>query len=96
MLLCEVALGKMKEMRQAKEVKSIPNKKFDSVKGVGNTGPDFAKSVYLSNGTMVPLGPTIQYPVHNNNRYYGLSHNEYVVYDTTQVRIKYVVELRQR
>ena len=48
MLLCEVALGRSKEYIQSTEPpKSIPNKNFQSVKGVGGTGPDMAKSLYL-------------------------------------------------
>ena len=95
MFLCEVALGKMKEVTQAKPFKSYPNENFQSVKGIGRTGPDFAKSIYMSNGCMVPLGPVINYP-QKTGQYLGLSHNEYIVYDTSQVRIKYVVELRTR
>lgn len=98
MLLCEVALGNSNELKTSKVVKNIPNSKHQSVKGVGNAGPDFAKSIYLANGCMVPVGNLITYPTFKSkNHYYGgLQHNEYVVYDTTQVRIKYVVELRQK
>lgn len=94
MLLCEVALGKMKEYTQSTEPpKNIPSKKFQSVKGLGRTGPDMAKSIYLQNGCVIPLGSIINYPT-NPNTWHSLNHNEYVVYNTQQVRIKYIVELR--
>lgn len=95
MLLCEVALGKQKEFTSSTIVEGIPNREFQSVKGIGQVGPDFAKSVYLANGCMVPAGRRMNYPLINReNRWNFLSHNEYVVYDPTQVRIKYVLELR--
>ena len=84
----------MKEFKSAaKPPKTIPNKKFQSVKGIGQTGPDFAQSIYLANGCMVPKGANITYP-QTRGGYGYLSHNEYVVYDTTQIRIKYLLELR--
>lgn len=94
LFLCEVALGNMKEyIRATNPPKNIPGKKFQSVKGLGRQGPDMAKSVYLQNGCVIPMGPIIEYPT-NPNTYHSLNHNEYVVYNTNQVRIKYVVELR--
>lgn len=97
MLLCEVALGKMKEFTSGNttEIQGIPNKVHQSVKGVGMTGPDFAKSVYLANGCLVPAGRRMNYPRAKDQMSWNyLQHNEYVVYDETQVRIKYVLELR--
>lgn len=95
MLLCEVAAGRQKEFTSTTVVEGLPNKEFQSVKGIGRVGPDFAKSVYLANGCMVPAGRRMNYPIaRTEDRWNFLGHNEYVVYDETQVRIKYVLELR--
>ena len=96
MLLCEVALGKQKLLYQSEQVTKLPNKNFQSVMGVGKQGPNPNQDVYLPNGMVVPLGkkcstPQPKLPKHSH---WGLQHNEYVVYNTTQVRIRYLLELR--
>jgi hypothetical protein len=40
--------------------------------------------------------PVKDYRQSNNNYYGGLSYNEYIVYDESQIRIKYLVQLKQR
>ena len=97
-MLCEVALGKMRLLYEATQVIDLPNKKHQSVMGCGKFTPNMSKSIYLSNGTMVPLGPIIQAKNVKLNQwgYASLQHNEYVVYDTTQVRVKYILELRDQ
>lgn len=94
--LCEVALGNPKKLYSSENVSGLPNNKLHSVMGVGRRGPDPNANVYLPSGCIVPLGTTVDTPQvkQNANHYWGLNHNEYVVYDTTQVRIKYMVELR--
>lgn len=65
------------------------------MKGVGRRGPNFKKSVVLSNGARVPLGELIDYPLDKDeeNHWGSLSHNEYIVYDVSQVRIRYMIQL---
>ena len=58
-MLCEVALGNMRRLYQATQVTDLPTKKHQSVMGCGRFTPNMNKSIYLSNGTMVPLGPII-------------------------------------
>jgi ankyrin repeat protein/predicted DNA-binding WGR domain protein len=96
MFLCEVALGKSNTFYNSKEVTDLPNSKFHSVKGVGREGPDPAGNVYLPSGCIVPLGKSIRTPEPKlpQGEWWGLNYNEYVVYDTTQVRIRYLLELR--
>jgi hypothetical protein len=96
MFLCEVALGKSKLLYNAENVTDLPNSKFHSVFGVGRQGPDPAGNVYLPSGCIVPLGKSISTPEPKlpQGQWWGLNHNEYVVYDTTQVRIRYLLELR--
>ena len=95
--LCEVALGNSNKLFQSKNVIDLPNSKLHSVMGIGKNGPDPTGNVYLPSGCVVPLGNKTTTPEHTLPRgeYWALNHNEYVVYDTTQVRIKYMVELRQ-
>lgn len=60
LLLCEVALGESKQLRQPEYVEKL-DATFNSVHGIGARGPDYDKSVYLPNGIEVPLGPVIEY-----------------------------------
>ncbi|CAK74015.1 unnamed protein product (macronuclear) [Paramecium tetraurelia] len=99
MLLCEVAVGKSKNLYNAESISNL-DKKYQSVKGCGRRGPDYKQSVILSNGCKVPVGQCIDYPppqkkdangnfIHRLN----LQHNEYIVYDDTKVKIRYMVQL---
>jgi hypothetical protein len=94
--LCEVALGHSRKLYNSEQVTDLPNSKNHSVMGVGRTGPDPAANIYLPSGCIVPLGKSINNPEPKlpQGQWWGLNHNEYVVYDTTQVRIKYMVELK--
>lgn len=96
MMLCEVLLGKMKKLYQSEQVTDIPNSKFQSVMGVGSNGPSKGGEVYLPNGCVVPLGKLVpnEIPKSEKQQYFSLNHNEYIVYNTSQVRIKYILELR--
>lgn len=96
MFLSEVALGKPKKLYNSEEVTGIPSSHNHSIFGVGRMGPDPAGNIYLPNGCTVPLGNLIQtaQPNLQQGQYWGLQHNEFVIYDTTQVRIRYLFELR--
>lgn len=64
-LLCEVAVGEMKELRSWPENGVDPSAlvkgEFKSLRAVGNTGPNLKKSVILPNGAVVPVGEVINY-----------------------------------
>ncbi|CAD8092465.1 unnamed protein product [Paramecium sonneborni] len=98
MLLCEVAVGKSQELYQADYVQNLP-KKYQSVKGCGRRGPDYKQSVILSNGCKVPVGQCIEYsePKKKDKEgkpiQYYLQHNEYIIYDETKVKFRYLVQL---
>ncbi|CAK85722.1 unnamed protein product (macronuclear) [Paramecium tetraurelia] len=98
MLLCEVAVGKSQELYQSDFVQNLP-KQYQSVKGCGKTGPDYKQSVILSNGCKVPVGQCIEYPEpkkkdkEGNPIHYCLQHNEYIVYEETKVKFRYMVQL---
>jgi ankyrin repeat protein/predicted DNA-binding WGR domain protein len=95
--LCEVALGKCRKLLQAQNVTDLPNDEFQSVMGYGQIGPSPKGNIYMSNGCIVPLGNLTSNPKPDfakKDEYVSLQYNEYAVYDTSQVRIRYIFELR--
>jgi ankyrin repeat protein/predicted DNA-binding WGR domain protein len=159
MMLCEVALGKMKQYIQGpgEELEAAPAG-FDSVQGLGSTGPNFEQSLVLPNGVTVPVGSLedkktkiaeqqreakkkhdekkAAKDAENNNKkakddddaegddedagsdveeveeeksendedkdlinanlHYLREYNEYIVYDTSQVRMRYLIQLKRK
>lgn len=90
-LLCEVALGDIKEVDYGLVVD--PSDKFDSVKAFGHKQPDPAQSVFWK-GMAVPLGTPIDVLEHAgfNSSHHYLNFNEYVVYKSSQVCIRYMIQ----
>jgi len=88
MMLCEVALGNMHELLQADHITKLPAGKH-SCKGLGGTGPDPSSTKTLPDGVQVPLGKPIKTGVDKSS----LLYNEYIVYDTAQISMKYLVQL---
>jgi len=94
MLLSEVVLGKMYLRYQSEYVEKLPEGHL-STKGCGQNGPDMGRSIVLNSGAIVPIGPIIQYPPPDTpEKTYYLHQNEYIVYDTSQVRLRYLVQLK--
>lgn len=93
MLLCEVALGKVKELQtQFEAVDSLP-KGFDSVKAVGNEEPNPAGNISMPNGAIIPLGAPINTSRQNGGRrWQSFANNQYIVYNESQVVIRYIVQ----
>uniref|UniRef100_A0A8C5PLH5 Poly [ADP-ribose] polymerase n=1 Tax=Leptobrachium leishanense TaxID=445787 RepID=A0A8C5PLH5_9ANUR len=87
LLLGEVALGNMYELKNAAHITKLPKGKH-SVKGVGRTSPDPAATVQLD-GVDVPLGKGVV-----DKTYTSLLYNEYIVYDIAQVHLKYMLKLK--
>uniref|UniRef100_A0A7J7RUZ3 Poly [ADP-ribose] polymerase n=1 Tax=Myotis myotis TaxID=51298 RepID=A0A7J7RUZ3_MYOMY len=87
-LLGEVALGNMYELKHALHVSKLPKGKH-SVKGLGKTTPDPSASITLD-GVEVPLGTGVSSGVDDTS----LLYNEYIVYDTAQVNLKYLLKLK--
>jgi len=97
LLLCEVALGRPFQVAHTKYVtkEDLDLAGYHSVKGCGEFAPDNAYDlvmsnandgmsnykVILSNGKEVPSGIA----------YSELKHNEYVVYDVSQIKARYLV-----
>lgn len=90
LLLCEVALGEMAELLNAKyDADRLPEGKL-STKGVGATAPDISKAQELEDGLIVPLGK----PKKNSGVKGALLYNEYIVYNVEQIRMRYVVNVK--
>uniref|UniRef100_A0A665TTH1 Poly [ADP-ribose] polymerase n=1 Tax=Echeneis naucrates TaxID=173247 RepID=A0A665TTH1_ECHNA len=87
-LLAEVALGSMHELKKASHITKLPKGKH-SVKGLGRTAPDPSATVNLNN-VQVPLGKG----VHTNIDDTSLLYNEYIVYDVAQINMKYLLKIK--
>ncbi|CAG7724082.1 unnamed protein product [Allacma fusca] len=89
LLLCEVALGDMHELKDSKDTLLKAPRGKNSVKGVGKTEPDPSEVFELPTGTVVPYGKPVKSSVKNSS----LLYNEYIVYDVAQVNILYLVQV---
>jgi len=89
MLLSEVALGKMYEINKSEYMDKAPAG-FHSTKGVGKTRPDPASDHKMENGTIVPLGKPIGHDAGPDGQ---LLYDEFIVYDTRQINMKYLLRL---
>jgi len=96
LLLCEVALGQSLDLYRANYITKL-DAPYKSVKGCGTAGPDPKHNEVLANGAIVPLGKRIQYTYKNENGERispTLRFNEYIVYDISQVRVRYLVQIK--
>merc|ERR1719498_1587201 len=101
--LCDVALGSPYERitadPEAAERTNAAGK--HSCWGIGKTCPEPMFTRKLANGCQVPLGPggnnkylednLERLKVADNARAASLMYNEFIVYDTAQIQMKYVV-----
>jgi len=91
MLLCEVALGKPRDLLQADyNAGSLPPG-CHSTKGVGRIYPDPAHAIPLpgEEDVTVPMGPNLETNIPGSSLYY----NEFIVYDVAQIKLRYLVKL---
>ena len=88
MFLCEVVLGQSLDLCTSQYIEELPEG-YLSTKGVGRSVPNPTKSIYTHKGLEVPVGELV-----NDKIYYGLSNNEYIVYNTAQIRIRYLLHLK--
>ncbi|KAG7249493.1 hypothetical protein CRUP_030166, partial [Coryphaenoides rupestris] len=87
-----VALGDCNELRDADyEAHKLPTGKH-STKGLGQTGPNPTKAVSLD-GVTVPMGPALKTGVGKQGSY-SLLYNEFIVYDPSQVRMRYLLKVQ--
>lgn len=85
MLLCEVALGNMIEYYRAQNMKKLPNG-VHSVFVRGISSP--RDTTHISRGVEVPFGPLVNVPLFQKPQF---RHNQFVIYNPAQVRIRYLV-----
>merc|ERR1711972_689470 len=88
MLLCEVALGKSNELQQANYHADHLPKGCLSTHGQGKTAPNPSGTKRLPDGLQVPMGAGVDTGVNGS-----LLYNEFIVYDTAQVRMRYLLEV---
>lgn len=90
MALCEVALGDMSQLKRAKYVTKLPTG-CQSTMGVGRYHPTPQGTWTMGNGCQVPAGKTCKAPDGKDS---DLLYNEYIVYDVSQIRTKYLLKLK--
>ena len=89
LLLSEVALGNMYECTGAEYVEKLPDGKHSTF-GVGKTMPEKADVHITDDGVQVPFGKGVKSGVPKSD----LLYNEYIVYDTSQIRQKYLLQVK--
>lgn len=89
MLLSEVALGEVYELKKAKGMDKPPDGK-QSTKGLGKTVPQESDFVKWRDDVTVPCGK----PVPSHVKASELMYNEYIVYNTAQVKMQFLLKVR--
>ncbi|XP_022967405.1 poly [ADP-ribose] polymerase 1 [Cucurbita maxima] len=89
MLLSEVALGEVYELKKAEYMERPPRGKH-STKGLGKKVPAASEHVKWKEDVVVPCGK----PVASNVKASELMYNEYIVYDTAQVKLQFLLKVR--
>ncbi|KAJ1288363.1 hypothetical protein BS78_02G084100 [Paspalum vaginatum] len=89
MLLSEVALGDMYELKKATSMDKPPRGKH-STKGLGKTVPLESEFAKWRDDVVVPCGK----PVPSSVRSSELLYNEYIVYNTSQVKMQFLLKVR--
>merc|ERR1712133_236067 len=91
LLMCEVALGDTNQLVNADyNADKLPKGK-QSVMGMGRVEP--AGYETLDNGLQIPMGPS-KNPKVDNKKGYTLNYNEFIVYDTKQIKMKYLAKIK--
>lgn len=89
MLLSEVTLGEVYELKKAKYMDKPPDGKH-STKGLGKNVPQESDFVKWRDDVTVPCGK----PVPSNIKASELMYNEYIVYNTAQVKMQFLLKVR--
>ncbi|CAF3244348.1 unnamed protein product [Rotaria sp. Silwood2] len=96
MLLCEVALGRSQEVGINNENLNEPLNlsQYQSRKANGHKIPDPRYTITRNYGVQMPLGQLIE----RTDSYYGYyryAYNEYIVFDESQIALRYLVQFRR-
>ncbi|KAK4784448.1 hypothetical protein SAY86_018816 [Trapa natans] len=89
MILSEVALGEIYEVKKAESMNKPPEGKH-STKGLGKIIPDTSEYVTWKDEVIVPCGK----PVSSSVKVSDLLYNEYIVYNTAQVKMQFLLKVR--
>ncbi|GMT03111.1 hypothetical protein PENTCL1PPCAC_25285, partial [Pristionchus entomophagus] len=91
LLLAEVALGEENLLKNADyNANNLPTGKH-STWGLGRTMPNPAQNKQLNEKVVVPCGKPIANSMANDA---GLLYNEFIVYNTQQIRLRYLLEIQ--
>jgi len=85
-LLCEVQLGNSLKLTHSSHIRKLPAG-YHSTHGQGALTPDKSSHERMPNGTIVPIGKLVSSNVDNAH----LRYDEYIIYDSSQVRLKYLL-----
>uniref|UniRef100_A0AC35FQG0 Poly [ADP-ribose] polymerase n=1 Tax=Panagrolaimus sp. PS1159 TaxID=55785 RepID=A0AC35FQG0_9BILA len=90
LVLSEVALGEMNQLTQAcYNASKLPEGKFSTM-GVGRFAPNHEQYITIDDDVVVPCGDMIE---QDDGEKKDLMFNEYIVYDTNQIKLRYLVEV---
>ena len=87
MMLCEVALGNCYELTASKYITKLDDN-YNSTYGQGKSTPNPKEFMQLDDGCIVPWGNLI-----SRNSSSSLLYDEFIIYDISQVKIKYLVQM---
>jgi len=96
MLVCQVALGKCKDVYLADEVQSCPDG-YDSVRAIASKYPDPAYDLTLPTGVVMPLGSEVSRQEKKTGpRQWRnwVSDHEFIVYKSDQVALRYLIQFQ--
>ena len=68
---------------------------FNSLKSTSYSGPDLNKNFVCNNGIIIPWGNIVNYYKNHMFTSNVTNHPEYVVYDTKQIKIRYIVQVER-
>ena len=93
LILAEVALGEMNlKFKADSRGARLPEGKH-SIHGIGDIGPNPLEFTKIDEDVLVPCGSSIEQEETKNIKNNDLYFNEYVVYNTDQIRLRYLVEV---
>lgn len=96
LMLCEVVLGNEDQRHKilssdSQLPRTLPKGKYSAI-GCGRHGPCPKKNITTGTAT-VPQGKGVDTGI-QNDKGYTLQYNEYIVYDTTRIKLKYLLRTK--
>ncbi|KAJ1569366.1 hypothetical protein HK405_006057 [Cladochytrium tenue] len=94
LLLCDVAIGEKPFESVVSKYMEAAEPGTNATKGLGKRIPDDSLQLTLQDGANANFGPLVEAKPTEMHKYFNLNFNEYIVYDPAQVRIRYVVVVK--